>query len=75
MGKFVPLKTYLAVKEGWNKSTRVDAQVVVGTPGTVMDMIAKRVLDVSAIRTFVLDEADEMVGQQGIGEQTMRIKK
>lgn len=36
-------------------------QIVVGTPGRVMDHLQRRTLDVSAIRTLVLDEADEML--------------
>lgn len=75
MGQFVPLKTFLAVKESWNKNTIVDAQIVVGTPGTVMDMIGRRVIDAKLIKCLVLDEADEMLDFQGLGDQTMRIKK
>ena len=35
--------------------------VVVGTPGRVLDHIARGTLDLSALRTVVLDEADEML--------------
>ncbi len=40
---------------------RRGAQVVVGTPGRVIDLIEKRALDLSALRFLVLDEADEML--------------
>ncbi|MFN5463954.1 MAG: DEAD/DEAH box helicase [Cyanobacteriota bacterium] len=36
-------------------------QVVVGTPGRVMDHIRQGTLDLSGLRTLVLDEADEML--------------
>ncbi|SBW09769.1 DEAD-box ATP-dependent RNA helicase CshA [uncultured delta proteobacterium] len=36
-------------------------QVVVGTPGRVMDHMDRRTLDLSAVRFAVLDEADEML--------------
>ena len=36
-------------------------QVVVGTPGRVMDHIRRETLDLGALKTFVLDEADEML--------------
>ena len=36
-------------------------QVVVGTPGRILDHIHRKTLDLSAIRTVVLDEADEML--------------
>ena len=37
------------------------AQVVVGTPGRLLDLIRKDVLDLSTVQTLVLDEADEML--------------
>jgi ATP-dependent RNA helicase DeaD len=36
-------------------------QVVVGTPGRVLDHLERKTLDPSGIRTLVLDEADEML--------------
>ncbi len=36
-------------------------QVVVGTPGRVMDHMRRGSLDLSELRTLVLDEADEML--------------
>jgi len=35
--------------------------VVVGTPGRMLDLIKKKYLDLSAVSTVVLDEADEML--------------
>jgi ATP-dependent RNA helicase DeaD len=40
---------------------RRGVQVVVGTPGRVIDHIEKGSLDLSQVRTVVLDEADEML--------------
>ncbi len=36
-------------------------QVVVGTPGRVLDHLGRGTLDLSGVRTVVLDEADEML--------------
>ena len=36
-------------------------QIVVGTPGRVMDHMRRQTLDLSQLRFFVLDEADEML--------------
>ncbi len=36
-------------------------QIVVGTPGRILDLICRGVLRLDAIRTVVLDEADEML--------------
>ena len=40
---------------------RRGVQIVVGTPGRVMDHIRQGTLDVSGLRALVLDEADEML--------------
>ena len=37
------------------------AQVVVGTPGRVLDHLRRGTLDPASIRTFILDESDEML--------------
>ena len=40
---------------------RHGVNVVVGTPGRVMDHMRRKTLDVSQVQTLVLDEADEML--------------
>ncbi len=37
------------------------AHIVVGTPGRLLDLMGRQVLDLSAVHTLVLDEADRMV--------------
>ena len=37
------------------------AQIVVGTPGRVIDLIERRVLNLSGVKVLVLDEADRML--------------
>jgi ATP-dependent RNA helicase DeaD len=36
-------------------------EIVVGTPGRIMDLMDRKVLDLSAVDWFILDEADEML--------------
>ncbi len=43
------------------KALKSGCQVVVGTPGRVMDLINREVLKLSHIKWLVLDEADEML--------------
>lgn len=38
-------------------------QIVVGTPGRILDLIEKKFLNLKSLRTFVLDEADEMLSR------------
>ena len=37
------------------------AQVIVGTPGRIMDHLERKTLNLGALKTLVLDEADEML--------------
>ncbi|MCK7536111.1 MAG: DEAD/DEAH box helicase [Marinilabiliales bacterium] len=43
------------------KALKSGCQVVVGTPGRVMDLINRKVLQLAHIKYLVLDEADEML--------------
>ena len=43
------------------KSLKKGSEIVIGTPGRVMDLIKRKVLKLSNIKYFVLDEADEML--------------
>ncbi len=53
---------------------RRGAQVVVGTPGRVIDHLEKKTLDLSQLRFLVLDEADEMLNR-GFAEDVETILK
>lgn len=43
------------------KHLRSGAQVIVGTPGRVMDHMRRETLDLSSLKLVILDEADEML--------------
>ncbi|KAI9842924.1 MAG: RNA helicase required for poly(A+) mRNA export [Sclerophora amabilis] len=75
MGSFMStLTTQFAIPQMLERGQKISSQVVVGTPGTVLDMVKRKTLDVSQIKVFVLDEADNMLDQQGLGEQCIRVK-
>lgn len=76
MGKYVDtLTTGLAVPGVAAKGQQISAQIVVGTPGTVIDWLRRKIIDVSKLQVFVLDEADNMLDVQGMSSQSLRIKK
>ena len=77
MGAFVPgLLVEAAVPtEVSMRARKIEASVVVGTPGTVMDMIRKKSMDSRSLKILVLDEADNMLDQQGLGDQCTRVKQ
>ncbi|KAF2689135.1 P-loop containing nucleoside triphosphate hydrolase protein [Lentithecium fluviatile CBS 122367] len=75
MGQFMPgLKAMSAIPDPLKRNQKYDAHVLVGTPGTVMDMIRRRYIDSRHVKILVLDEADNMLDQQGLGEQCTRVK-
>ena len=51
---------------------RNDPQVIVGTPGRIIDMVTKRHIFTDKIKMIVIDEADEMLSQ-GFQEMIHRI--
>lgn len=75
MGKFAKISSQLVVPESFERGQQIKAQVVVGTPGTVLDLIRRRMINLSQVRIFVLDEADNMLDKQGLGDQCIRVKK
>jgi ATP-dependent RNA helicase DeaD len=49
-------------------------EIVVGTPGRIMDLMERKALDLSAVEWFILDEADEML-DMGFFEDVEKILK
>ncbi|KAI0091049.1 DEAD-domain-containing protein [Irpex rosettiformis] len=75
MGKFTPVQTEYAIRDHLPRGTsKVTAQIIVGTPGTMIDLVRRRVIDVSEVKVFVLDEADDLLKQDGLSDQTLRVK-
>ncbi|KAJ2831369.1 RNA helicase required for poly(A+) mRNA export, partial [Coemansia sp. 'formosensis'] len=72
MGKYTPVKAMYAIKDSLAKGEKIDAHIVIGTPGTVVDLVRKRALDMKNVKLLVLDEADNMLDQQGLGDQTLK---
>ena len=71
--KYVSDLKVLAVYGGEQIDRQINAlkrgvQIIVATPGRLHDLIRRRKVDISAIRTVVLDEADEML-QMGFQDE------
>ncbi|RJE26834.1 hypothetical protein PHISCL_00859 [Aspergillus sclerotialis] len=56
------------------RPAKMECSVVVGTPGTVIDMVRRRIMAANQLKVLVLDEADNMLDQQGLGDQCIRVK-
>lgn len=69
------LKVNVAVPDPSKRGEQIRGQVIVGTPGTTNDMIKRRQLDPRGIKVLTLDEADNMLDLQGMGDQCKRTKQ
>ncbi|KAG0130078.1 P-loop containing nucleoside triphosphate hydrolase protein [Tuber indicum] len=75
LGQFTKVKTQFAIPNMVQRGERIDAHIVVWTPGTVLDLIHRKQLPVEHLKVFVLDEADIILHLQGLGEQCLRVKR
>ncbi|KAK4054887.1 RNA helicase required for poly(A+) mRNA export [Microbotryomycetes sp. JL201] len=86
MGQYTPVECFHAGRDTISRGMpKVQAQIIVGTPGTIIDastfylgvlMVTKsRVLDLKDVKVFVLDEADNMLDQGTMGDQSVKVKK
>lgn len=86
MGQYTDIKVTMALREeiataGTNSASTssrapiASDHILIGTPGTINDLERKRLVDLSKVRIFVLDEADVMLDKQGLGIQSLRVHK
>ncbi len=66
LGRFIKGFNVVSVIGGQNIRTQQNKlsrnpQVVVATPGRLLDLVGRKLIDISEIYTLVLDEADEML--------------
>jgi len=70
------LKVQLALAgEMVERGKRVDAHLIVGTPGKIVDWMKRKTFITKNIKVFVLDEADNMVAESGHRANSLLIKK
>jgi ATP-dependent RNA helicase DDX19/DBP5 len=78
LGKFCGLSVQLVVPmaEGLPTSSQTAApQIISGTPGKVLELLRKRIIDGKSVSIFVLDEADVMISpENNMGVQVSNIR-
>ena len=57
------------------RGTKLDAHIVIGTPGKIVDWLKRKTINTKHIRVFVLDEADSMIEESGHRANSLLIKK
>nr|CAD2186201.1 unnamed protein product [Meloidogyne enterolobii] len=56
-----------------NNATKFSEQLIIGTPGKMLDWILRNYIDTFRIIAFALDEADVMISQQGYQDKSILI--
>ena len=76
MAQFTTITFGSLIKEGATPSTKdkITDHVLIGTPGTVLELQRKGQLDLKQLKVLVFDEADVMLDKQGMGVQSVRLK-
>ncbi|POS88006.1 hypothetical protein EPUL_000391, partial [Erysiphe pulchra] len=75
LGSFVEnLTVQVAVPGIVDRTSVVESMIVVGTPGTVLDLIRRRQINTQMLKILCLDEADNMLDMQSLGDQCVRVK-
>mmetsp|Transcript_91220 Transcript_91220/g.175632 ORF Transcript_91220/g.175632 Transcript_91220/m.175632 type:complete len:492 (+) Transcript_91220:52-1527(+) len=75
LGKFTGLTLFLAVPQEERLPRKINANIIVGTPGKTMDLLKRRVADGRWTKIFVLDEADVLIDEDNqMGPQVTQIR-
>lgn len=75
MGKYTSVRTDYAIKTEQKVTEPLTGHIVVGTPGTIVSYVRQRLIDAKRVKVLVLDEADNMLDQENLSEQCIKIKK
>ncbi|KAF5600908.1 NB-ARC domain-containing protein [Fusarium pseudoanthophilum] len=59
-----------------NKPTRkVEANVIIATPGSLLDCICRWLVDTSLVRFLLMDDIDYLVDSQGLSDRCIRVAR
>ncbi|KAK8542091.1 hypothetical protein V6N13_137344 [Hibiscus sabdariffa] len=81
MGKHTGITSECAIRsDGSNRNSihnrpPITAQVVIGTPGTILKWMSCKKLGASFVKILVFDEADHMLLEEGFKDDSLRIMK
>ena len=73
MGQFTGIVVEHTAKDWPSKIPPFTAQIIVGTPGRLLNWISRRTLPLADMRMLVFDEADQMVSVDGFGSDSISI--
>lgn len=76
MGQFMKdLSIEQAVSDSSTRGKKFEAQIIVGTSGTLREILKRRQLNPTNVKVLVLDEADSMLAEQNLGPSAEVVKR
>ncbi|WUR02805.1 ATP-dependent RNA helicase DBP5 [Vairimorpha necatrix] len=71
--RYTNIKTFLALRD--KQADKLNQEIVLGSPGSILNLCTRRQLDNRNIKIFVLDETDMLLEKTTMGSQTFRLLK
>lgn len=71
--KYTNIKTFLALRD--KQSNQLTQEIVLGSPGSILNLVTRRQLDYRNIKILILDESDMLLEKTTMGSQTFRLLK
>ncbi|KAF5702936.1 DEAD DEAH box helicase [Fusarium mundagurra] len=75
IGRFCEGLVTETITESSRLTAKVKANVIIATPGSLLDCIRRRLVDTSLVRFLLMDDADYLVDSQGLSEQCIRVAR
>jgi len=69
--KYNEIETFLALKD--KNFDKNHYEIILGTPGSVLSLVNRRLFDFKNLKFFVLDETDVLLDKTTMGTQTFRL--
>ena len=78
LGNYMKIKTVLCtggISVDVNVKEIKNAQILIGTPGRIFDLMERKIIDGKKIKIFIMDEADVMLDREFVSQSRKIIEK
>ncbi|PNP80928.1 hypothetical protein FNYG_05743 [Fusarium nygamai] len=73
MGRFCKGLVVETITAPSKPTAKVEANVIIGTPGSLLDCIRRRLVDTSLVRFLLMDDVDYLVELPGLSDQCINV--
>ncbi|QGI78481.1 hypothetical protein CEK25_005210 [Fusarium fujikuroi] len=75
IGRFCESLVTETITEASKPTAKVEANVIIATPGSLLSCIRRRHVETSQVRFLIIDDVDYLVDCQGLGQQCMSVAR